>query len=199
MVKRSQLMTANSLFILALQASFVVGFAVLGPLAYTILGEQLLVLTVAIAYGVAGLFCWVLPLGPAEQCRAGLAGLGAQRRGRHDGAAQGGPRLHPDHHNMFWSLTYLTIVASLIGVLGVLGPDFAKTALGLRAAASGWSCCRWARGSSSASSSSTSCGRYLPRRRLIEGGMLVAGRLAGHPGPGPEPARAARTAMTSRP
>ncbi len=32
-VKRSDLMTANGLFVLGLQASFALGFAVLGPLA----------------------------------------------------------------------------------------------------------------------------------------------------------------------
>ena len=31
-----------------------------------------------------------------------------------------------------WSLLYLGITASLVGVLGVLGPDFAQSALGLR-------------------------------------------------------------------
>ena len=36
-----------------------------------------------------------------------------------------------DHRNISWSLIYLGITASLIGVLGVLGPDFATDALGL--------------------------------------------------------------------
>ena len=32
---------------------------------------------------------------------------------------------------MFWPLTYLAVTASLIGVLGVLGPGFATQVLGL--------------------------------------------------------------------
>jgi hypothetical protein len=36
------------------------------------------------------------------------------------------------HRSIGWSLLYLGITASLVGVLGVLGPDFAQQALGLR-------------------------------------------------------------------
>ena len=173
-VKRSQLMTANSLFILALQAAFVVGFAVLGPLAYTLLGEQLLVLSVAIAYGVAGLFCWVLPSVAAEQRRAGLAGLGAQCRGapRCPSSARAWAT-SASHHNVLWSLIYLTLVASLIGVLGVLGPDFAKTALGLEGGGLAVVLLPLGAGLIAGIVVLNLVGRYLPRRRLIEGGMLV--------------------------
>src|SRR5687768_13771014 len=38
LVPRSQLMTANGLFIFGLQASFALGFAVLGPLANSVVG-----------------------------------------------------------------------------------------------------------------------------------------------------------------
>ena len=40
-VKREQLLTANSFFILMLQASFVLGFALLGPAAHRFLGIDL--------------------------------------------------------------------------------------------------------------------------------------------------------------
>ncbi len=94
-VKREQLMTANSLFILMLQASFVVGFALLGPLAHTVLGGELLIIIVAAAYGIAGLLCWVLPAAPPSQAGTGLAGLCPERRQRHLRAAQGRPAVHP--------------------------------------------------------------------------------------------------------
>ena len=68
-VKREQLMTANGLFIFALQASFVLGFAVLGPLAQNILGTQALIVIVAGAYGLAGLMCWILPAAPPIDAR----------------------------------------------------------------------------------------------------------------------------------
>ena len=41
-----------------------------------------------------------------------------------------------------WSLVYLGIAASLVGVLGVLGPGFAKDSLGLETRTSWSSSCR---------------------------------------------------------
>jgi MFS family permease len=172
-VKRGQLMTANSLFILALQAAFVVGFAVLGPLAYTVLGERLLVLTVAIAYGVAGAFCWVLPSVPASS--AGQASLASARSAVASTMAQlrEGLGYIRSHHNVLWSLIYLTLVASLIGVLGVLGPEFAKSVLGLKGGDLAVVLLPLGAGLILGIVVLNVAGRHLPRRRLIEGGMLV--------------------------
>ncbi len=133
-VTKRQLITANGMFIFALQASFVAGFAILGPLFSSLLGTQLLILVVAALYAVAAAMCWVLPtsdpraapnrageaIGEARgavaatfsQLREGLVYIGQNRR-------------------IFWSLSYLAITASLVGVMGVLGPDFAVTVLGL--------------------------------------------------------------------
>ena len=60
-VDREQLMQANGLFVFTLQASFVVGFAVLGPLFLRLLGPQLLIVVVAGCYLIAAGLCWVLP------------------------------------------------------------------------------------------------------------------------------------------
>jgi MFS family permease len=172
-VKRSQLMTANSLFILALQAAFVVGFAVLGPLAYTLLGEQLLVLAVAVAYGVAGLFCWVLPAVPPSS--AGEASLASARSAVASTMAQlrEGLGYIRGHHNVLWSLVYLTLVASLIGVLGVLGPEFARSVLGLEGGGLAVVLLPLGAGLIVGIVVLNLVGRHLSRRRLIEGGMLV--------------------------
>ena len=131
LVKREHLIPANSLFVLALQASFVVGFAVLGPLAHTLFGTELLILIVAAAYGLGGLLCWVLPPVPASSVgQASLASARSAVAATMEQLREGIGYIR-DHHNIFWSLTYLTMVSSLIGVLGVLGPDFAKSVLGL--------------------------------------------------------------------
>ena len=54
-VPRSQLLSANGLFIFGLQASFALGFAVLGPLLNSALGTEPLILIVAVCYIAAGL------------------------------------------------------------------------------------------------------------------------------------------------
>jgi MFS family permease len=172
-VKREQLMTANSLFILALQASFVLGFAVLGPLAHTLLGTELLLLIVAAAYGVGGLLCWILP--PAPPGTAGQASLASARNAVAATLEQlrEGLGYIRDHHNVFWSITYLTMVASLIGVLGVLGPDFAKTVLGLEGGGLVVVLLPLGAGLIVGIIILNLIGKYLSRRRLIEGGMVA--------------------------
>ena len=172
-VKREQLMTANSLFVLTLQASFVLGFAVLGPLAYSVVGEQMLVLAVAVAYVVAGAFCWVLPSAPPSgDGHASLASarsaVGATMSQLREGLGYIG-----EHHNVLWSLIYLTMVASLIGILGVLGPDFARSVLGLEEGDLAVVLLPLGAGLIVGIVVLNLVGRLLPRRRLIEGGMVA--------------------------
>jgi MFS family permease len=173
LVKREQLITANSLFVLALQAAFVVGFAVLGPLAHTLFGTELLIIIVAAAYGLAGLLCWVLPSMPASS--VGQASLASARSAVNATVEQlrEGLWYIRDHHAIFWSLTYLTMVSSLIGVLGVLGPDFAKSVLGLEEGDLVVVLLPLGAGLIGGIVILNLVGRFLPRRRLIEGGMIA--------------------------
>lgn len=134
-VKRAQLLTANGLFVLGLQASFALGFAVLGPLVLKVTGVHVLIAIVAGTYLLAGLLCWTLPPAPAPLASGGGSTV------RQAGAAvratlsqlRDGLVYIKDHRPVFWALAYLTITSSLIGVLGVLGPAFAKDVLGLNA------------------------------------------------------------------
>jgi MFS family permease len=77
------------------------------------------------------------------------------------------------HHNVLWSLIYLTLVASLIGVLGVLGPEFARSVLGLKGGDLAVVLLPLGAGLIVGIIVLNVAGRHLPRRRLIEGGMLV--------------------------
>jgi MFS family permease len=174
-VKREQLLTANSFFILMLQASFVLGFALLGPLAHTFLGMEMLVIIVAAAYGIAGVLCWVLPAAPPGQ--AGMASLDSARRAIEATFEQlrEGLQYIRDHHNIFWSLTYLSITASLIGVLGSLGPAFAADVLGLEEGDLIVILLPLGAGLISGIVVLNLVGHRLSRRRLIEGGMIALG------------------------
>jgi MFS family permease len=172
-VKREQLMTANSLFILTLQASFVVGFAVLGPLAQTFMGTEVLLVVVAGAYMLGGLSCWILPQAPPGQLgQASLASARSAVAATFDQLKEGLQYIR-EHHNIIWSLTYLAMVASLIGVLGVLGPDFAQSELGLVEGDLVVILLPLGAGLISGIIILNFIGKYLPRRRLIEGGMIA--------------------------
>ncbi len=174
-VKREQLLTANSFFILMLQASFVIGFALLGPAAHRFLGMDVLVIIVVLAYAAAGVFCWILPPSPPGQL--GQASLDSARRAvaaTFDQLREGLQYIR-DHHNIFWSLTYLAITASLIGVLGSLGPALARDVLGLSDSDLVVILLPLGAGLVSGIVVLNLIGHRLPRRRLIESGMVGLG------------------------
>ena len=174
-VKRDQLLTANSFFILMLQASFVIGFALLGPAAHRFLGMEMLVIMVVAAYAIAGVLCWILPPAPPGQMlRASLDSARRAIAATYDQLREGLQYIAA-HHNIFWSLTYLAITASLIGVLGSLGPAFAADVLGLEDSDLVVILLPLGAGLVSGIVILNFIGHRLPRRRLIEGGMIGLG------------------------
>jgi hypothetical protein len=76
-----------------------------------------------------------------------------------------------------WSLVYLGIAAGLIGVLGVIGPAFAEESLGLETEDVWVIVLPLGAGVVLGVLALNSYGRYLPRRRLIEVGLIVVGVL----------------------
>lgn len=76
-----------------------------------------------------------------------------------------------------WSLVYLGIAASLIGVLGVLGPDFATTNLGLETKDFVVIVLPLGAGVVTGVLFLNSYARLFPRRRLIESGLVSLGAL----------------------
>ncbi len=135
-VPRKLLLSANSLFVLTLNASFAIGFALLGPLVVNLLSAEAVLLVVAALYLVAFAFCLALPAAPPPS-GTGLtfdtvfSTAGTAIEGTVAEFKEGMVYIR-DHPSIRWSLTYLAITASLIGILGVLGPDFATEVLGLR-------------------------------------------------------------------
>ena len=174
-VKHEQLMTANGLFILALQASFVLGFAVLGPLAQNILGTQALIVIVAAAYGLAGLLCGILPSAPPTEERSRTLRSAGSAVASTMSQLREGLGFIRRHRNIGWSLTYLAVTSSLIGVVGVLGPDFAVSVLGLGEDDFVIVVLPLGVGLVIGILVLNFYGRLMSRRRLIESGMIALG------------------------
>ena len=132
-VPRSQLTAANGIFTLTLNAAFAIGYTVLGPLVVSIAGPTILIGVVAVLYLVSAGLCWTLAPAPPPPLPAGHAAL------RDAGVAVSSVfgqfregilyvRANP---TVSWALTYLGVAASIVGVLGALGPGFAVHVLGL--------------------------------------------------------------------
>ena len=58
LVPRKQLIAANGIFTLTLNAAFAIGFALLGPIVVTLMGAPALIVVVAACYLIAAGFCW---------------------------------------------------------------------------------------------------------------------------------------------
>ena len=129
-VERRHLMAANSIFILTVNATFAIGFGVLGPLVLNVLGPVAVYIVVAVMFGAAALA--IIPL-PAVRPDRKAPAMGAAGRAVKELGAQlaEGVGFIRRHRVIAWSLTYLAIASSLIGVLGAIGPGYAEEILRL--------------------------------------------------------------------
>jgi MFS family permease len=177
-VPRHQLIAANGIFILTLNAAFALGFALLGPLVVNIANPEILILVVALLFFVATIFCVTLPSSPPRVAGATDPGGLVEAEQAVDSAftqLREGLGYIRTHRNISWSLLYLGIAASLVGVLGVLGPDFAETTLGLQAKDFAVIVLPLGFGIVTGILLLNVYGKYLPRRRVIEGGLISLG------------------------
>jgi MFS family permease len=126
-VPTPQLETAMGIFNLTLQASFAVGFAFLGPLLVAIAGPSLVLVVVTVFYAAATIATLGLPSAPPVAIEPGIARQAIRepiRQLREGLTAISGNR------EVSRPLMHLAASASLVGVLGVLGPNLALS-LGL--------------------------------------------------------------------
>jgi DHA3 family macrolide efflux protein-like MFS transporter len=173
-VPKPQLETAMGIFNLTLQASFAVGFAFLGPLIVTIAGPSFVLGVVVGFYAAATVATLGLPSAPAIARVAG-----AERRTFHEPIDQlrEGIAAISGNREVSRPLMHLAAAASLVGVIGVLGPNLAASLgldpknlivvvlpLGLGVVAGVFGLRRFGGG--------------LARRRAAEGGLIAFGLLA---------------------
>lgn len=181
LVPRRQLLAANGIFSLTLNGAFALGFALLGPLVVKIAGPEAVILVVGGLYFLAAVFCITLPASPPPPATATdpheRLGVGDAERAVRTTLSQlnEGFTFIRQNRSIGWSLVYLGITASLVGVLGVLGPDFAQETLGLNAEDFAVVVLPLGFGIVTGILLLNSYGRYLHRRRVIEGGLIVLG------------------------
>lgn len=181
LVPRRQLLAANGIFTLTLNAAFALGFALLGPLVVNIASPEAVILVVAGLYFLAAVFCFTLPPSPPpkDHVHEGRLGVGEAERavGSTFSQLREGLSFIRSNRTIGWSLLYLGIAASLVGVLGVLGPDFAQSALGLDAKDFAVVVLPLGFGIVTGILLLNAYGRYLSRRRVIEGGLIALGAM----------------------
>jgi MFS family permease len=130
-VDRRNLMAANSIFVLTINATFAIGFGFLGPLVLNVFGPIAVYVIVALMFAAAAIA--ILPLPDIRPDHVVASAGDAAGRAVHELYAQlaEGVAFVKRHRVIAWSLAYLGISSSLIGVLGAIGPGFAVDVLGL--------------------------------------------------------------------
>lgn len=177
-VSRRQLLAANSMYVFTLQAAFFLGFALLGPLVVNLAGQELLLIITGALFLVAAALCALLPKylpqaggsGPVqalEDAGSAVASTFSQLRDGLDFIL--------NHRTVFWPLTYLAITASLVGVLGVLGPGYATDTLGLTERDFVVVVLPLGMGLVTGVLALNVYGKLFSRRRGIEGGLIALG------------------------
>lgn len=175
LVDRRQLMAANSTFVLTVNATFAIGFGFLGPLLLTTAGVNALFIVVAVMFGLAALAIIPLPavppsakeeIGVKETSRA-LTAVFAELN---EGIA-----FVRSHRQIAWSLGYLGIAASLIAVMGAIGPGFATDILLLRPQDFFFIMGPAGMGAVVGILVLNAYGKNVPRRLLIDSGLVAMG------------------------
>lgn len=183
LVPKRQLLSANGIFTLTLNAAFALGFTLVGPLIVKIAGAPALIIVVAALYFIAAAFCFTLPPAPPTTPEAEPATARKRVREAEDALGTVVSQLREgldyirDHREIRWSLIYLGIAASLVGVLGVLGPSFAERTLGLSSEDFVVVVLPLGVGIVMGILLLNAYGRLIPRRRVIEGGLIALGAL----------------------
>jgi MFS family permease len=130
-VNRRQLLAANSIFVLTINATFAVGFGFFGPLVLNILGPTAVYVVVATMFALAAAAILPLPSVPPERVIISTTAAAGRALRELVGELREGVAFVRRHGEIAWSLTYLGVAASLIGVLGAIGPGFATDILEL--------------------------------------------------------------------
>ena len=181
LVPRRQLLAANGLFTLTMNAAFALGFALVGPAVIALASPQALILIVGALYFVAAVFCWTLPSSPpisGDDATAGQTVADAEHAVETMfGQLSEGLAYIRDHRSVGWSLSYLGITGALIGILGVIGPLFAQTTLALGPKDFVVVVLPLGLGVVVGILALNAYGHRLPRRRTIEAGMIALGIL----------------------
>jgi MFS family permease len=132
-VRKRDLLVANSLFTFTFNGSFLLGFIILAPIAVSLYGFDFLWIVVALMFGIASLLCATLPPSPAPQKAAHLISAELAERA----VAETRQGITEAFHYLratplvTWAMVYIALTYTLIAVAGALAPGFVREVLHL--------------------------------------------------------------------
>lgn len=127
-VRKRDLLTANSLFTFTFNGSFLLGFIILAPLVVVFAGYTALFAIIILMFAAAAVLCATLP--PSTPSMQGLgvdvAGQAIERGRRDIGEALTFLAKKP---GIAWSLVYIAVTYTLVAMAGALAPGYVREVL----------------------------------------------------------------------
>jgi MFS family permease len=127
-VRKRDLLVANSLFTFTFNGAFLLGFIILAPLVIAFAGFPTLFAVVIAMFGAAAFLCATLPPpAPAhEHLSVDVASEAVDRSRRDIGEAVSFLRTSP---RVAWSLVHIALTYTLIAIAGALAPGYVREVL----------------------------------------------------------------------
>ena len=127
-VRKRDLLIANSLFTFTFNGAFLLGFIILAPLIIAFAGFPALFAIIIAMFGLAAVLCVTLPASEPvkETLGVDVAGVAVQRGKRDIGEAL---RFLAGQPRIAWSLVYIAVTYTLIAVAGALAPGYVREVL----------------------------------------------------------------------
>lgn len=132
-VRKRDLLVANSLFTFTFNGSFLLGFIILGPIAVSLYGFDFLWSVIAAMFGISSLLCATLPPSPPPQKAAHLISAELAERAfteTRQGISEAFHYLRATPL-LTWAMIYIALTYTLIAVAGALAPGFVREVLKL--------------------------------------------------------------------
>jgi len=128
LVRKRDLMAANSLFTFTFNGAFLVGFIILAPIIVSLYGYDLLWVVIAFMFAAASILCATLPKAPpaSEHLSRRVAEMAVQQT--RSGMAEAFHYLRAAPI-VTWSLIYIALTYTLVAVAGALAPGFVREVL----------------------------------------------------------------------
>ena len=128
-VRRSDLLVANSLFTFTFNGAFLIGFIILAPVMVSLYGFTALWFTIVIMFEIASILCLTLPsVPPTAKLGADVAERAVTETRRGIADAFHYLRSTP---LVTWAMVYIALTYTLVAIAGALAPGFVREVLRL--------------------------------------------------------------------
>ncbi len=132
-VRKRDLMVANSLFTFTFNGAFLLGFIILAPIAVSLYGFEFLWSVIAAMFGISSLLCATLPPSPPPQKAAHLITVELAERAVNETRQGISEAFHYLRATplVTWAMVYIALTYTLVAVAGALAPGFVREVLKL--------------------------------------------------------------------